>query len=193
MKTKFKVKIGFFSVLMLSVILVTSSAYLPALLLSVAIHELGHVVAAGLCAIRLSQLKLGILGATLTPVNTIYSYKKEILLCAGGPFFNFISAFIVFLITKDCSSLFVISSLSLGVLNLFPIKGFDGGRISEALLCFAFCPQKSSHIIKLTSFLFLFCIWAVSVYLLIKASASLSLFVFSASMFVKIFVPDVTL
>ena len=192
MKTKIKVKIGFFSVLMLSVIFVTSSSYLPALILSVAIHECGHVAAARICGIRLSELNLGIFGAALTPSDSIYSYKKEVLLCLGGPAFNFISAFLYHSITKNTDSLFIVSSLSLGILNLLPIKGFDGGRICEAMLCIILGPQKSTGIINLISFFCLFGTWTISVYLLIKASASLSLFVFSASMFVKIFIPDAT-
>ena len=192
MKTKIKIKIGFFSLLMLSAIFMTSSSYLPVLILSVAIHEFGHVVIARLCGIELSELKLGIFGASIIPRRNIFSYKKEILLCLGGPAFNFLSAFLFYHLRKDPNSLFLISSLSLGILNLFPIQGFDGGRIFEAFLCLLLTPQKSEVIIKTTSFFCLFILWIISVYLLIKASASLSLFIFSASMFAKIFIPDIT-
>jgi len=173
---------------MLISVFITSQAYLPALVISVVIHELGHIVMAKLCGIELSELKLDFLGAALTPQNTTYSYGKEIWLCLGGPLFNFVSALLWYNATNNSNNLFFISSVTLGILNLLPVHGFDGGRIGEALLCMTLGPRKATKIIRYISFIFLLTLWSISVYFLLRASVSLSLFVFSVSMFTKIFI-----
>jgi hypothetical protein len=45
-------------------------------------------------------------------------------------------------------------------------------------------------ILNFTSFILIFTLWSVSVYLLLKISSSVSLFVFSVAVFTKIFLPD---
>ena len=187
-----KIKIGFFAVLLLLILAITSFEYFPALILSVAIHESGHIFMAKMRKIDLSELKLGIFGACISPTNSLFSYTDEILLCLGGPLFNFLSVLVhVYILKLSPSSLFLLYSFSLGMLNMLPISGFDGGRIFMAILCRFFSSITASKISKFISFVFIFSLWSFSIYLLLKLSASLSAFVFSISMFVKIFIPDV--
>ena len=191
MKNKCKIKIGFFAVIMLICLLAYSPDYFPALTCSVIIHEAGHVAMARLLGIRLYELRLGIFGAALSPQNLLYSYKDEIALCLGGPLFNFASAaFIGVVFTNtELFELFVASSLALGALNMLPIIGFDGGRILYALICATASVRTAEIISKLISFIFIFVIWSFSVYLLLRTGASVGAYVFSISLFAKIFLP----
>ncbi len=191
MKVKCRIKIGIFALIMFISLLLTSYNYFIILLFVVILHELGHVFMAKLCHIRLSELKLSIFGAALSPSNTLYSYKDEILLCIGGPLSNFVSALIVHMCLGNIlkADIFVMSSLALGIINLLPIIGFDGGRITLALLSLILGPRQANGILKFLSFMFIFILWLFSVYLLIKIGASLTLFIFSLSLFTKIFIP----
>ena len=192
MKIKHKFKLGFFTVFLCAMIWLSSFDYFVALILSVTIHECGHLVMARLCHIPIRQLKLGILGAALTPSELLYSYKKEILLCLGGPIFNFLSMLIFFPLCRTSHILgyFFMSSFALGTLNLLPIIGFDGGRVLSAILNMVLSPYASKKIMSIISFIFIFTLWCISVYLLLKISASLSMFIFSVSIFCKIFLPE---
>ena len=186
-----KIKFGFFAVFMLCALAIASPQYFPALICSVAIHESGHIIMARLCKVPLYELKLGIFGAALSLADNVFSYKSEILICSGGPIFNFISAFVAWrFITVFDTSLFVMSSIALGALNMLPIVSFDGGRILSSVLHMIFSVRLCEILCKLISFIFIFLLWSLSVYLLIKVGASLTLFVFSASTFAKIFIPD---
>lgn len=187
---KIKYKVGFFAVLMLVTLIVTSPRYFPALICSVTIHELGHILAAKIKNIRLSELKLGILGASLFPKDQLFSYGDEIFLCLGGPLMNFVSVAVCIVLRVSPSSFFLMSSLALGTLNMLPIHGFDGGRILSAFLHMRLSPQNARRIAKVVSFVFLFSLWCVSVYFLLRRAATLSLFVFSVSVFVKIFISE---
>ena len=104
---------------------------------------------------------------------------------------NFLSAFAVSIFfDTEPLEYFKMSSFALGALNLLPISGFDGGRIFSAFLSMLFSPRTVQSVSKVISFILIFTLWCFSVYLLIKISASLSLFMFSLSLFAKIFLPD---
>ena len=195
MKAKLKVKIGFFSLLLSLSLMLTRPDYFPALFLAVFLHELGHIVGAKICHISLKELKLGIFGAGLCPSDTLISYKKEIILCSFGPLANFLSIMTVRLMDNPLLhnafiNNFLTSSLALGFLNLLPIESFDGGRIFLALLYMRLSPKLSELIMGAVSFIIIFTLWGLSVYLLLRLSSSLSLFVFSSYLFAKIFIKE---
>lgn len=188
---KTKIKISFFGVLMLFALIFTHSYISLAALLAAAIHEIGHILAAKVCRIPLRELKLDIFGASLSTNTALYSYKKEFFLAAAGPLANIVSTIILSPILKNSSSfgqLFLSASLFLGILNLLPIADFDGGRITRCITCQIFSHGISFRICETLSFLSVICLWLISVYLLLRRSASLSLFVFSLSLFFKLFV-----
>ena len=189
-----KIKISFFAVMMIISLVISSSYYALIPLFAAAIHELGHVICARLTGVRLSGFELGILGARISTEGTLCSYSAEIAISAAGPILNLLSADITAILCKlsgvssELFELFILSSLALGITNLLPIKSFDGGRIFEALLSKFLSISAVETIIEILSFLSLFGIWTISLYLMLKTSASLSLFVFSISVFSNIFI-----
>ena len=185
-----KIHVSCLCVFLLIILLYFSpESFLP-LVLAVTIHELGHILAAKLCGIDLGELKLGILGAAIIPQNTLFSYKKELILCIGGPAANIFSALAASPLKNSAPffNQFWIYSISLAALNLMPIKTFDGGRIFSSLLLYKLPVKTAEKILNAISFIFIFTLWSISVYLLLKISSSISLFVFSLSIFSKIFI-----
>ena len=181
-----KIKLGFFSACTLLAWFLTNPLYGAAALMAATIHELGHLWAARQLGISFSEMAITPFGATLTPTSYLGSYTDEILVAAAGPFVNLLSALIIWPLHVGALSFFrffTLASLFLGLLNLLPVSGFDGGRILSCLF-----PHASKHVLALTSFLTLFFLWSFSVYLLLRVGNSLSLFVFSCSLFCKLFV-----
>ncbi|MBE6576751.1 MAG: hypothetical protein E7653_01270 [Ruminococcaceae bacterium] len=191
MKTKCKISVGFlFVFLLLSLFFTRSEMFIP-LIVAITVHEAGHVVMAYLCKIKMAAFKLDIFGAALSPDSLTYSYTSEMILCIGGPLFNFLT---VILLYRIPSCVFADNltqcSIALGSINLLPIQGFDGGRIFSALLS-CFLTQKSVFVTtKVVSFLFVFLLWVLSIYILLRYGASLSTFIFSLSLFAKIFITN---
>ena len=190
MRSKIHVSVLF--VFLLLAMIYFSPERSPAMILAVAIHEMGHIVAAKICGIEVGKFKLGILGAAIVPRRPLYSYKEEFILCIGGPLANFLSALLIcrFHSAAVFTESLLLYSISLGALNLLPIKSFDGGRIFSAILSCLLSPKTAERVLNLTSFLLIFTLWSISVYLLLKISSSVSLFVFSVALFTKIFLPD---
>lgn len=158
------------------------------------IHECGHLTAAVLLGIPLRSLDVGLFGASLRVRGSLISYPKEFLLCAAGPTMNFLSALIVVAFSEhrgycsECGEWFVSVSVMLGLLNLIPAEGFDGGRMLSVVLTSMLGPRISARILSVTTFLSILILWMFSVYLLLRYGTSLSLFVFTLSLFYRLFV-----
>ena len=185
-----KIKVSFFFFALLLSLFLTHSYTALALVLAAALHELGHIFAARLFDIPLGELRLGAFGAAITPKYGLTSYKKELALVIAGPLVNLASASVIFAYadtTDSFLSLFGFASLFLGMLNLLPIDDLDGGRFLRCAMLLKYPPDKVTRMCSSISFLLVFSLWILSVYLLLRLSLSLSLFTFSLSLFCKIF------
>ena len=154
------------------------------------IHESGHLISAKLMRIPIRSMRLGIFGAAIETDMLFCSYGKEILLALCGPLANLISAFAVywrFGSTTEPARLFIASSLFFAFLNLLPAGSFDGGRIFTSLLHTFLSPCTADRVAETVSFLVFFTLWTISVYFIMKTGAYLSLFIFSISLFTKLF------
>lgn len=183
-----KIKLSF-SVILITVSLIFTHSYLSlAAMLAAIFHELGHIAVARLCKIPLGELKLGIFGASLSAKPLLCSYKSEIILAGAGPLVNLISALLLSpLYGNDFFALFITASLFLGILNLLPIYEFDGGRILYCIIAYHHSQELARRVIFALSFFLIFGLWTLSIYLLLRLASSLSLFIFSLSLFSKIF------
>lgn len=168
---------------------------LPSLTAAV-IHECGHLFAARLLKIELRSLDIGPLGATIRTRGSLISYGREWLLCAAGPAANLASGAAAYMIFHGSERFtpggtafgFCSVSLMLALLNLLPVEGFDGGRMLYAAVVSLAGPRAARGLLSFCSVISLCGLWMLSVYLLLRWGASLSLFIFSASVFCRVFI-----
>jgi stage IV sporulation protein FB len=189
MKLKFSISPAT-CILLFCMIATTPLQSLTACLSAAAIHELGHIAAAKLLSINLSELRLDVLGARLGTCGRLCSYPALIALCIAGPAINFLCFVIALPFCNRVEWLheFGLSSLSLGLMNLIPVEGFDGGRILHGLLCKFLQPDWAERICRILSFCSILLLWMLSVWLLLRTGSSLTLFVFSCLLFGMLFV-----
>lgn len=184
------------SLAILLVICFISDAYVNffALLIAAGLHELGHLIIARILNIRIESLELSIFGALIKTSNLSCSYKKEALLAFAGPVCNIVCAVISILLLShfqsEFLSVFFAASSGLAMVNLLPIKNFDGGRILSSVILRRLSPRAAHCIVEFSSFLFLFLIWSVSVYFIIRSQKYLPLFVFSGATFLRMFINE---
>ena len=173
--------------LLLTVLLLRGASALP-LLLAAALHEAGHLLAAKRLGIRLRRMELDLLGARLYPALPLPSYRKEALLALGGPAASLLTALFCLPARPALQSLLA-ASLSLGLFNLLPIEGFDGGRILHALLA-QFKGEVPAHrTLFITTYLSLSLLFSLSACLLLRYGEDAALAVLSASLFARLFLP----
>ena len=160
-----------------------------AMILSAAlIHEVGHIVAAKILNIKIKRINLDIMGAIIETDTLFCSYKKEAVLCLAGPLANIISFIVLSIIPLPFDlRLFKISSVFFAAINLLPAKCFDGGRALSCIFLSKLRPSIAARFIEISSFICVFLLWTVSVYFIMRTGSYLSLFVFSGSLFAKLF------
>ena len=191
-----KIKSNFFTVILLLILFLTDDSDIFILLISAFLHELGHIAVSRMLKIDLSEMRIGLFGAGLSCDTSSLSYTHEIFLCLGGPITNFLTAPLGLLLIQKATAIaplgetFVYASLFLGTINLLPIKGFDGGRIFYASFSKLISDKIAATLLSAASFAFIFMMWSFSLFFLLKYSFSLSMFIFSLSLFVKIFMEE---
>ena len=170
----------------------STAAEICTILSAALIHEGGHIAAAKILKIPIKCMRLDIFGAIIETDLLLCSYKKEAVLCLSGPLANIVSVIIVstFRLPFDIG-FFKIASLFFAVINLLPAKGFDGGRAISCLLFSKLNSRTAANLMYVSSFICVFLLWTVSVYFIMRTGSYLSLFVFSAALFSKLFLsPD---
>ena len=161
-------------------------------LLAALCHESGHSLAARVMRIPLSAIRLDLLGARLDVSGRVLSYGEEWLLCAAGPAASLLCSLMaapLWALTRHAIT-FSCASLLLGLLNLLPVRTFDGGRMLESFLLSFLGERITRGVMRACTFLFLFLMWATAVYLLLRAGDGLSLLCFSMSLLSRFFEGD---
>lgn len=208
-----KVNLGIGAILMAVAMLLCDRADVIVLYaFSAALHECGHLLAAGMLGISVREIKFEFTGVRIYTEEGITSYKKEFLLAAAGPLVNLavITAIIaVFSWLKVspteaerlCESyLFcgeythvgalafvALSSLLQGGINLLPIRTFDGGRMAYCLYATLFDERRAGILLDIFSALSAFILWTIALYLMLKISSGLGIYTFSLCLFLSNF------
>lgn len=190
MKKKFGLHVPLPVAVMLLMMLATDRSGVCLLtVLAAFLHEAGHLLAARALHIPLGDIRLDFFGARIEITGRMLSYGEEWILCAAGPISSLLFAAFgaLFWHFSEYFQIFSCASLVLGVLNLLPIRTFDGGRMLECALTCAAGERTAGAMMRICSFLFLFLLWSTAVYLLLRAGDGLSLLCFSMSLFFRFF------
>ena len=204
-----KVKIEVSALLMLAAMIMSDRAEILVLYyLSAGLHECGHLVAANLQKIGIKEIRFSFSGARICPEDEILSYKNEFLLAAAGPFANFLSitAIMLFFLAKGVTptaaaesciaflfedevsvvgavSFVALSSFLQGMLNLLPVKTFDGGRMTYCLVAQLFGERAAERLIDIFSALSALVLWTAALYMMLRISSGLGIYVFAVGIF----------
>jgi len=176
-------------VIFLLLLVSDQSGLVTVTLLAAVLHEAGHLLAAHLLHVPLRRMRIDLVGARLEIGGRMISYREEWLLAVAGPATSFFVAALGSLLWQfgERALYFSAASFLLGALNLLPIRSFDGGRMLEALVCSFAGERLADRVMTLTSFSFLFLLWATAVYFLLRAGDGISLLFFSVSLFLRFF------
>lgn len=190
---KMKIRINPGALVFFAVLLFTGKQSLFAILLAAAFHEAGHLFAARLLGIELQYLELDLFGAKIYPKGTLRSLSAEWALAAAGPLFSVLLALVLLPFSARFAVTARLASASFAVFNLLPVAGFDGGRMFFSFFARLLplpAVEKLCACCTYLTLLFLFCL---SSCFLLRFGQSLALFVLTAILFAKIFLPHSSL
>ena len=175
------------AILLVAVLAFEKRELFIATVIAAAFHECGHLFAARRLGIRLRLLEIDVMGAKLYPATALPSYRAEAILAAAGPLFSLLLAAPFFHTVLPFFVFLRNATLSFALLNLFPIEGFDGGRMLSALICAVFGERAATRALFVTTYLSLLLLFSISACLLLRYGEDASLTVFCASLFARLF------
>lgn len=173
-----------------------------------AIHEFGHIAAARVLGIKIKDISFDYSGLRLAIDEHLTPYSSEIWLAASGPLSNLLASCVVMIFVNQSNrelltmleaardfadggspsllgicGFFIVASCVQATINILPVKTFDGGRIIQCMLARTFDENVSNTVLSITSAIFLFILWTTSLYLMLRISSGLGMYIFSASIF----------
>ncbi len=100
-----------------------------------AFHEFGHVAAIYLVGSRVTGVRIEPFGGEIETDDRLYSYGAELFVSLAGVLVNFLfSLFLLLEGTPIFVQEFALCSLGMGIFNVMPLKGLDGGSALKAIL-----------------------------------------------------------
>ncbi len=121
---------------MLLMLWLEGKAAFSVLMLSAAVHEIGHILAMKILGYRARRVDILPMGALIVCPEGVPD-RDEVIIALAGPIASLLTAlvsFAFFAVNGDAISLFCsVINLSLGAFNLLPVEKLDGGK---ALCCF---------------------------------------------------------
>jgi len=145
---------------------------LPLVLLAALCHELGHLFVLWLYRVPVEEILLTPLGAVIAaPEQERLSYGAELFAVLAGPAVNLILALIFARVSGDY--LFAGANAILGLYNLLPILGLDGGRALFLFLSWLTEPFTALRIVRTVNLIVLALLLGLSVLLLYRTGGGL--------------------
>ena len=161
-----------------------------AVALAAILHELGHVAVAWGWSIPIRSLRLDLFGARME-LEGLTGYAAELAVAAGGPLVSILGSALARPLGEVLTGAYLFSSVSLGLglLNLLPVRGLDGGRILSCALSLTAGERVADVTLRITTGLALGGLWLLSVYALLRVGEALTLFTFALCLLIRLLSP----
>ena len=160
-KVKVHIWFSFFAVICLFLAIGQNSWGLWCISASI-LHELGHLAAFLYKGCPPLELHFEYSGIRLVPKKQFYPMRQEVFFLVSGSAVNFFCFLILWFLKLPVPAFF---HLVLGVFNIMPLQGLDGGQILRLLLERALGPRTGENVTVIISWVTDFCLVLGGVYL----------------------------
>lgn len=181
-----KIKITFPGLILIVVAFADLSGEGVVTLVAAGMHEMGHILAMVLFSVDIRSITLTPLGLEIDTKGMYKSFFEEMVITLSGCAVNFIT----FAFTYGFGgliSVFGVTSLLLGIMNILPIRCLDGGEALYTGVSIFCMPDRAERISRAVSFVTLIIMWVPATYIFLMSGYNYSLFIMSVWLFGKIF------
>ena len=169
--------------LFILVCIFTGRAYYPLSVIgAVFIHETGHMITAKLLKIPFLEVSITPFGICLRYDMSAVDTASAVAVYLSGSFVSTALGTVVLRYTSPYNKAifaFALISLTLGLVNLMPVKGLDGGCAFECLLSARICPDTAYKVTKAVSDVFVFIFWFCTLYVSLTEGINISMITLS--------------
>lgn len=168
-----------------ALLMIIEDSEYPLLLLTAAlIHEIGHMTSALIFGASFKFGGAGIAGVSIEYSCLTLSYQKELVIALSGAMSNILVAVIFGILNKIyfqnlLLTFFIMCNFILGLMNILPIKAFDGGTILKCILLLIFTEETAEKIYNTVISISSVILWFFAVYIQLILGGNLSLLIIS--------------
>ena len=182
----FELSVSYPALCVFSCLIILNFEYMYCIL-AVTFHETAHLTVLALTESKVSGLEITLFDfKILAKSRHRLNYKSDITVSAAGPAANIL----LFLIFLNISSGFALINLFIGVFNLLPASGTDGGQIIYLLLTERFSAKTASVILDVLTLIVSIPMFAVGILVLFKSKYNFSLLLISLFLLTTLFVKE---
>lgn len=165
-----KIYLSFFFVLLISIaVIFDSTGYIIPTILATALHETAHLLAMIIAKCKPRSISIIPAGIIITKQFAM-PHRTDAVILFCGPLANLIISAVFINILSEFAAI----NFILGIFNLLPVRGLDGGELLFRFLCFLFGENRSSIILKLLNIILGIGLIFTGVMLLLHSKINLS-------------------
>lgn len=147
---------------------------------AVLMHEFGHLFMMWLCDCNPKRIKLIPASVQITS-SFLRNYKNDMLVSLSGPAVNLVifgTLYYNYVCFGNRATLyFALINLALGLFNLLPVKGLDGGTVLYSFLCRITDANKAELLLRFTTLIFAVAVIITAIMLSIKGKLNISFYI----------------
>lgn len=187
-----RVYISVFTVVLLAVAAISVDAvFLMIVLCGALLHEYAHITVMKMLGAEIIKISLYPFGADIKADMSSLSYRAEVAVYLAGPVISLLACLISLFMYRYAGmylAAFSASNFLFFFVNILPVKGLDGGRALEAVLCEKYGISYADRIYGVISTVFfgVLCFLALTMFFL--SGYNLSLIFITAYLFVSEYV-----
>ena len=181
-----KINIPLISVIFFLTAFLDKSGETAVTLLAAFLHELGHIAPILAFGVGIRRIRILPYGFEIHTARAYRSFTEEMAVSLAGCLVNLIT-FAVFFSFDGYIGMLAEASLALGILNIMPVTGLDGGAVLLSVISNFALPDKAEKICRAVSFVTLILLWIPAAYIFLVSGYNYSLFVMCVWLFCKVF------
>ncbi len=176
-----EIYLSFLFLAFLTVMLATDkTGFMLPTLFAVLMHECGHLFI--MWVLDCSPKRIKLIPASVQIVNSFSKgYKNDILIALSGPCVNLLFFGVLYYnylcFKNEFTLYFALLNLLIGVFNLLPVKGLDGGTVLFSCLCRLTDVNKAVLIVRLITVIVALAVIITAVLLSIGGKLNVSLYI----------------
>lgn len=183
-----KIYVSFIFISLITFMIATDrTGYIIPTAFAVILHELGHLFAMWLFECAPKEIKLIPTSVQIVRSFSIKPYGETVI-AVMGPLVN-ILLFLIFLVNYLCFNnhiylVFGIINLVLGIFNLLPVRGLDGGTALHNIISKKFGTDSATKTITVLTLIFGFIILTLGFFLLFNKNFNPTVFIIAIYLFI---------
>lgn len=135
------------------------------ILLTIILHEIGHMIAIKIFNGHTTKLELSIIGGFLKIDKSLFTLKQKIIVDLSGIIMNIVIVVILIFLHNDALNYLIKYNIIMIIFNIIPIIPLDGYQIVYDILISIYEEEYATVLSKRISFVFLMLLFVVIMFL----------------------------